>query len=169
MPYTNESSRAIRSNAVIIGQICEKIICNEFAELGVICKNNLDPYGWYDLEKVTPTGEKKYVQVKGSTPYFKYNTWKIHKEKTWESIKNILRCDEMFIISLAVNTYSFNPHPTDMTIVRVFVDKLSESNNIKEDAFVLHREYHKHMYEIVRPLTELEVSLIRKYPTSKYQ
>lgn len=155
-------------NRIIVGQICEKIIANYFADQNIISKINIDPFGWFDLIKILPNGEEKYVQVKGLTPYFKYNYWSIHKRKSQINIKHIFKSDELYIISLPANKSMFDSHESDNSIIRVNTSLINEKDNVVDDTFVLHRDNHIHMYEVVRPLTDHEIKIISEYPTSAF-
>lgn len=155
-------------NRVIVGQICEKIISNYFAENNIVTKHNIDPFGWFDLIKILPNEEERQIQVKGLTPYFKYNYWSVHKTKSSSNIKNIFKCNELYIISLPAPKSRFDLHPSDQCIIKVNTQLINEKDNIVNDVFILHRDNHRHMYEIIRPLTEQEVKVISEYPTSAF-
>jgi len=171
VPTNQLSKELLNANIKIVGLMCEKLISNEFSESNARSKMNLDDKGWYDIEKLEENGDKKYVQVKGCTPFFKHNAWTVKKGKTSTRVENIFKADEIYIVSLPTTKRSGKlayHHPTDSTIIRVFRDKISERDNVLDGDFFLHREDHRHAYQIVRILTDLEVTLFSKYPTSMY-
>lgn len=171
MAYNNEIADEIRNkNIKIVGLICEKIISNELLKLGTQCFFSVDPYDKFDLMTIDQDKNKKSVQVKGSTPYFNKNAWMISSKHSGINISNMVSADEIYLISLPASKRpnSIPSHISDSSIIRMHVDMLNEDDNLVDGSFFLHRDNHKHMYEIVRSLSENEKALFKKYPTSNF-
>jgi hypothetical protein len=165
-----EASELLRQNAVKIGLIGEKIIVNHLSSLGYQIELAIDPFSYSDL-KVLENGVKKKVQVKCLTPYYKMNEWSIKISASSKNIENMIAADRLFIISLPKpNTSKFKivGHETDGTILEVYIDKLHHEINMDYDrmVFFIHRDKHKHTYDIVRILTQEELYIIEKFPTT---
>lgn len=153
-------------NAQIVGLIGEKIIANHLSSRAVIqIKFSLDPYDPYDLL----VGEHDTIQVKCCTPFYREDYWSVHKTKTGNNIRNMLSADSIYLISLPCkNMKGFSYHESDSSILLVNPKKLTQEENVVGDQFVLRRTEHRDKYDIVRKLTDEEVKIFSKYPTSYF-
>lgn len=164
------TSEELNKNVKMVASICKDIIHVEFCRSKKYSGVNTNNTDWYDILKLDDNGFEKYVQVMGLTPYYNRNAWNVPKNISESNVKNIFRADEIYIISLPTRKSNENSaHPTECSIVKVYRDRIDEKNNVNEEgAFFIHRDDHSHAYEIVRHLTNEEVELFGKYPTSMY-
>lgn len=168
--FNKLSSETLTKNVKMVASICKNMIHEQFIRRKLSSTVNNNGNSWYDIVKLEDSGFQKYVQVMGVTPYYNRNTWNVPKNISESNVKNIFKADEIYIISLPTRKSKENyAHSTECSIVKVFRDRIDEKNNINEEgAFFIHREDHRHAYEVVRALTEEEIELFGKYPTSMY-
>ena len=80
----------------VLGNIGEKIVCNRLSRTNEnLVIINTDEFGFWDLEH-----SNKKIQVKTSTPFFKYKCWSFSS-----GIESILKCDELWIVSMPLKFY----------------------------------------------------------------
>jgi hypothetical protein len=162
----------LNENKTLIGLVGEKLIANYLTSLGHKIEFSLDPFAYSDL-KIVEGDKKKKVQVKCVTPYFVKNEWRIAISETAQNIQNMVDADHVYLISLwtdKAKDLGIVKRSYDSCIVELFMKKLNDKDNSiitnNQRSLVIHREKDAHAYNIVRKLTQEELYITDRYPTS---